>query len=88
MVVFAYVIWSLGALTRRLGKEPARNRASWSAVVARLWAGTVSGMLALFTFRAISVLYIFGAASGMPNFVWGVNKDMVGALNSIYLRVA
>jgi CubicO group peptidase (beta-lactamase class C family) len=85
MVVFAFVIWPLGALIRRLGKKPVQNRASWGAVVARLWAGTVSGMLVMFTFVAIGVLYTVGATSGMPNFVWGVSRDIVGALNRLYV---
>jgi hypothetical protein len=85
MVVFAFVIWPLGALIRILGKRPIQDRASWGAVAARLWAGTVGGMLVLFTLRAIGVLYIAGAIAGMPNFVWGVGRDMVGALNSMYL---
>jgi CubicO group peptidase (beta-lactamase class C family) len=85
MVVFAFVIWPLGALIRRLGKKPVQNRASWGAVAARLWAGTVGGILVLFTLRAIGVLYTAGAVAGMPNFVWGVGRDMVGALNSMYV---
>ena len=84
MVVFAFVIWPLGALIRRLGKRPVQDRASLGAVAARLWAGTVGGMLVLFILGAIGVLYTAGAVAGMPNFVWGVSGDMVGALNSMY----
>jgi len=85
MVVFAFVIWPLGALFRRHGKRPVQDRAPWGTVAARLWAGIAGGMLLVFTLRAIGVLYIAGAVAGMPNFVWGVSKEMVGALNSMYL---
>jgi hypothetical protein len=85
MVVFAFVIWPLGALIRRLGKKPAQDRATWGAVAARLCAGTVGGMLVLFILGAIGVLYTVGAISGMPNFVWGVSRDIVGALNRLYV---
>jgi CubicO group peptidase (beta-lactamase class C family) len=85
MVVFAFVIWPLGALIRGLGRKPIQDRASWGAVAARLWAGIAGGMLLVLTLRAIGVLYIAGAVAGMPNFVWGVSGDMVGALNSMYL---
>ena len=83
MVVFAFIIWPLGVLIRRLGKKPVQDRASRGAVAARLWAGAVGGILVLFTLRAIGVLYIIGAIAGMPNFVWGVSKDIAGALNSM-----
>jgi CubicO group peptidase (beta-lactamase class C family) len=85
MVVFAFVIWPLGVLVRRLGKRPVQARASWGAVAARLWAGAVGGILVLFILWAVGVLYIFGAIAGMPNFVWGVSKDIAGALNSMYV---
>jgi CubicO group peptidase (beta-lactamase class C family) len=85
MVVFAFVIWPLGVLVRRLVKKPVQARASWGAVAARLWAGVVSGILVLFTLWAIGVLYTAGAIAGMPNFVWGVSRNMVGALDSMYV---
>jgi CubicO group peptidase (beta-lactamase class C family) len=85
MVVFAFVIWPLGALIRKLGKRPVQDRASLGAVAAQLWAGIAGGMLLVFTLRAIGVLYVAGAVAGMPNFVWGVSRDMVGALNSMYV---
>jgi CubicO group peptidase (beta-lactamase class C family) len=85
MVVFAFVIWPLGALIRGLGRKPIQDRASWGAVAARLWAGVAGGMLLVLALRAIGVLYIAGAVAGMPNFVWGVSKDIAGALNSMYV---
>jgi len=42
-------------------------------------------MLVLFTLRAVGVLYVIGATAGMPNFVWGVSRDIAGALNSMYV---
>jgi CubicO group peptidase (beta-lactamase class C family) len=85
MVVFTFVIWPLGGLVRRLGTKRVQDRASGGAVAARLWAGAVGGILVLFTFRAIGVLYIIGATAGMPNFVWGVSKEFACALNSMYV---
>ncbi len=56
MVVFALLIRPLGLVVRRLGTKLVQDRASWGAVAARLWAGAVSGMLVLFTLRAVGVL--------------------------------
>jgi len=54
-------------------------------VTARLWVAFVSGLLALFIFRAIGVLYAIDSIGGVPNFVWGISDEMVEALNAIYL---
>lgn len=87
MVLLTFVIWPLGALIRKLRGRSAQTPISWVAVVARLWAAIVGGMLALFVFRAIGVLYAVDAIGGMPNFVWGVSDEMISVLNSIYLPV-
>ncbi|HLA06443.1 MAG TPA: serine hydrolase domain-containing protein [Anaerolineales bacterium] len=84
MLLSTCITWPLGALIRKLRKQPTQ-KVSWGAVVARLWITLVGGMLALFLFRAIGVLYSIGSIAGMPNFVWGINNDIVESLNSLYL---
>jgi len=84
MLLSTCLFWPLGAIIRKLRKQPTR-KVSWGAVIARLWATLVGGMLALFLFRAIGVLYSVGSIAGMPNFVWGINNDIVESLNSLYL---
>ena len=86
-VLSTFVNWPLAALIRKLRKQPAQPRTPAVAVAARLWAGIVAGMLALFVFRSIGVLYAIDAVAGMPNFVWGISDEMIAALNSIYLPV-
>lgn len=83
MVMMAFVGWPVGLLINKL-----RGRSSsiiWSEVTARLWAAFVSGILALFIFRAIGVLYAIDTIGGLPNFVWGVSDEMMAALNAITL---
>ena len=87
MIISTFVNMPLGALVRRIRKQTSSENNPWLAVFARVWAAVVSGMLALFVFRAIGVLYAIDAIAGMPNFVWGVNDEIVGALNSIYLPI-
>ncbi len=87
MLVSTFIFWPLSALIRKLRKQTASENDSWVSVVARLWAAVVGGMLALFVFRAIGVLYAIDAVAGQPNFLWGVNSEMVSALNSVYLPV-
>lgn len=87
IVIYTFLIWPLSALIRKLRNQAAERPASRIAVVARLWAGVVGGMLALFVLRAIGVLYAIDTIGGMPNFVWGVSQEMIGALDSIYLPV-
>ncbi len=87
-VISAFMSWPLGALIRKVRKQKTNEPFLWSAFIARLWGGVAAGVLALFVFRAIGVLYAIGAVAGMPNFVWGISEDMVSSLNSIYLPVA
>ncbi|MCB9136697.1 MAG: beta-lactamase family protein [Anaerolineales bacterium] len=84
MLVATFVNWPVGALIRKLRKQPAEPT-SWLAIFARVWAAVVGGMLGLFVFRAIGVLYAIDTVAGFPNFVWGVSTEIVSALNSIYL---
>ena len=84
MLVSTCISWPLGALIRKLRKQPVQ-KVLWGGVVARLWITLVGGMLALFLFRDIGVLYSIGSIAGMPNFVWGINSDIVESLNSLYL---
>ncbi len=81
MIVFTLVVWPLSALIRKRRKPLRQIPVSWGGVTARLWITLVGGMLALFLFRAFGVLY----GGELPNFVWGINKDMVDSLNSLYL---
>ena len=87
MLITAFVTMPLGALVRKIRKQESSENNPWLAVAARVWAAVVGGMLALFVFRAIGVLYAIDAVAGMPNFVWGVSDEIVNALNSIYLPV-
>ena len=87
MLISTFVNMPLGALVRKIRKQTPSENNPWLAVFARLWAAVVGGMLALFVFRAIGVLYAIDAVAGMPNFVWGVSDEIVSALNSIYLPV-
>jgi hypothetical protein len=84
MLVSTCISWPLGALVRKLRKQPIQI-VSWGAVVARLWITLVCGMLALFIFRAIGMLYSVGSIAEMPNFVWGINNNIVESLNGLYL---
>ncbi len=84
-VISIFIIWPVGDLIRKVRGQHRSEPISWGAVTARLWLGLVAGMLALFVFRAIGVLYAIGAIAGMPNFVWGISEEMMSALNSIYL---
>ncbi|MCP4428652.1 MAG: beta-lactamase family protein [Chloroflexi bacterium] len=86
-VISTFVIWPLGGLIHKLRRQYTSEPISWGTVAARLWMGLVAGVLALFVFRAIGVLYAIDAVAGMPNFVWGVSEEMISALNSIYLPV-
>jgi len=87
MLISAFVTMPLGALVRKIRKQESSENNPWLAVTARVWAAVVGGMLALFVFRAIGVLYAIDAVAGMPNFVWGVSDEIISALNSIYLPV-
>ena len=86
MLVSTCIPWPLGALIRKLRKQPIR-KVSWGAVGARLWITLVGGMLALFLLRAIGMLYSVGAIAGMPNLFWGVNDIIVESLDSLKLPV-
>lgn len=81
MTFFTLAIWPLGALIRKRHKPPTQKPVSWGEVTARLWITLVGGMLVLLLFRAFGVLY----GGELPNFIWGINKDMVDSLNSLYL---
>lgn len=85
MLVLTLIIWPVGVLLRRRRGIPTQT--TWGGSVARLWVTIVGGMLVLFVLRAIGVLYAIGSIGGMPNFVWGVNDEMISVLNSIYLPV-
>jgi len=87
-VISTFLNWPLGAFVRKLRKKASDEFVPRSAFVAHLWAGIVAGMLGLFVFRAIGVLYAIGGIAGMPNFVWGITPDMISALNNIYLPLA
>ncbi|HKJ39009.1 MAG TPA: serine hydrolase domain-containing protein [Anaerolineales bacterium] len=87
MLLSTFVVMPFGALIRKIRKQEYSENNPWLAVTARVWAATVAGMLALFVFRAIGVLYAIDAIAGMPNFVWGVSDEIVSALNGIYLPV-
>ena len=86
-VVATFINWPLSALIRKLRKQAALPPTPTVATVARIWAAIVAGMLALFVFRAIGVLYAIDAIAGMPNFVWGINAEIISVLNNIYLPV-
>jgi len=87
MLISAFVTAPLKALTRKIRKQESAENNPWLAVIAHVWVAVVAGMLALFVFRVIGVLYAIDAVAGMPNFVWGVSDEIVNALNSIYLPV-
>jgi len=87
MLASVFVTAPLKALMRKIRKQESAENNPWLAVTARMWAAVVGGMLALFIFRAIGVLYAIDIMAGMPNFVWGVSDEIVNALNSIYLPV-
>lgn len=82
MLLYAFVVWPLDVLVRK-----ANPFMTWWAMTVRLWLALVGGMLGLFVFRAVGVLYVVDSIGGMPNFVWGVSDEMIDALNSIYLPV-
>ena len=81
MLISNIIFWPLGALIRKLRKQPNQNPVSWGAVVARLWIMLVGGMLLLFLLRDFGVLY----GGTLPEFVWGISPDMVESLQSMYL---
>jgi CubicO group peptidase (beta-lactamase class C family) len=85
MLISTFVMWPLSALIRKWRKLENQNPMPWGAAFARIWAAITCGMFAMFTLRAIGVLYAIDAVSGMPNFVWGISPEMVASLNSIYL---
>jgi len=87
MLISTFLTAPIGALIRKLRKQPSLTKDPRAAVLARLWAAIVAGMLGFFVFRAIGVLYAIDAVAGMPNFVWGVSDEIVSALNSIYLPI-
>jgi len=87
MLISTFVNMPLGVLVRKIRKQTSSENNPWLAVFARVWAAVTAGMLGLFVFRAIGVLYAIDAVAGMPNFVWGVSDEMISALNSIYLPV-
>ncbi len=81
MVIFSLVVWPLGGLIRKLRKPSKQRPVSWAEVTARLWLTLVGGMLALFLLRTFGALY----GGELPHFVWGISKNMVDSLNSLYL---
>ncbi len=81
MLISTLIFWPLGALIRKLRKQPAQKPVSWGALAARLWVTLVTGMLVLFLLRDFGVLY----GGTLPQFVWGVTPDMVESLQSMYL---
>ena len=83
MIILAFMIWPVGLLLNKLRGQ--MTTIVWPEVMARLWAAFVGGMLALFIFRAIGVLYAIDSIGGLPNFVWGISDEMVAALNAITL---
>lgn len=87
-VLSTFLGWPLGALIRKLRKQEPNVNTGWGANLARLWAGLVAGIFVLFAFRTTGVLYAIGGIAGMPNFIWGITPEMIGALNSIYIPVA
>jgi len=87
MLISTFVNMPLVVLVRKVRRQTSSENNPWLAVFARVWIAVAGGMLALFVFRAIGVLYAIDAVAGMPNFVWGVSDEIVGALNSIYLPV-
>jgi len=87
MFLSTFVTAPLGALIWKIRKQAPEENNSWVAVLALIWSALTSGMLGLFLFRAIGVLYAIDTVAGMPNFVWGANGEIISALNSIYLPV-
>jgi len=85
MVTSTFFVWPLGALIRKLRKRSDQNPMPWDAILAWLWAAITRLLFVLFTFWVIGVLYAINAVAGVPNFVWGINKDMVNALSNMYL---
>lgn len=83
IVLQAFVGWPVTLLVSKLRRQ--EINIVWPEVTARLWVAFVSGMLALFIFRAVGVLYAIGAIGRLPNFVWGISDDMMAALNAITL---
>ncbi len=89
MVMATFVVWPLDALIRRLRKQTVSTGYSWASIVAWLWAGLVSALLAFFLVQAIGVLYAIDAIHpNVPNFYFGVTDAMVSALNNLYLPAA
>ena len=81
MLISTLIFWPLGALIRKLRKQPAQKPVSWGVLAARLWVTLVTGMLVLFLLRDFGVLY----GGTLPQFVWGVTTDMIESLQSMYL---
>ena len=84
--VSALVVGPLRWAVRKLRKKEGKA-VSKIAAAAWIWGSLASGMLIMFVVRSIGVLYAYDSIGGMPNFVWGVNQEMISALNAIYLPV-
>jgi hypothetical protein len=85
--VSALVISPVRWAVRKLRKKEEDKAVSKIATAAWVWGALASSMLVMFVFRSIGVLYAYDSIGGMPNFVWGVNQDIISALNAIYLPV-
>lgn len=62
-----FVTIALVAQIRKLRKHASSKSSLGVAVVACLWVALIAGMLGVFVFRAIGVLYAHDAVAGMPN---------------------
>jgi len=83
----ALVISPLRWVIRKLKKEEDQQAGTVFGRIAWVWGALASSLLVGLVFRAIGILYAIDSIAGMPNFVWGINQEMINALNAIYLPV-
>lgn len=81
-VVFLFI--PVGALTRKLRKQTTAPQPK-AALATLIWSGVVSQWLAMAVFQTVGVLYAINSIAGLPNFVWGINPEIINALNGAYL---
>jgi len=81
MLISTTLFWPLGALIRKLRKQPAQKPVARGAVAARVYVTLVGGIFSLFLARCFGVL--LGGVT--PAFVWGVTPEMIETLQSMYL---
>ena len=82
-----FLFLPLGALIRKFRKQAAAPQSKME-LAALLWGGVITQWLAMAVFQTVGRLYAIDSVAGLPNFVWGINPNIINSLNGVYLPVS